>query len=103
MELENKKNDERVQISIPGSEILGALHSDTVPKVYANGFTIIRGNSDINIVWQQHGKPVGVSQMSFTLAKTLNQKLGGVILKLEQATEHDFLTTDEIDDKTKEG
>ena len=97
MELENKKNEERVPINLPGSEILGALHSDTVPKMYANGFTIIRGNSDINIVWQQHGKPVGVSQMSFTLAKTLNQKLGGVILKLEEATEHKFLTTDEID------
>ncbi len=102
MELENKKNDERVQISIPGSEISEALHSDTVPKVYANGFAILLGNSDVNIVWQQHGKPVGVSQMSFTLAKTLVQKLGGVILELEQATEHDFLTTDEID-KTKKG
>lgn len=99
MELENKKNDERVQISIPGSEISEALHSDTVPKVYANGFAILLGNSDVNIVWQQHGKPVGVSQMSFTLAKTLVQKLGGVILELEQATEHDFLTTDEIDKK----
>ena len=102
MELENKKNDERVQISIPGPEILEALHSDTVPKMYTNGFAIILGNSDVNIVWQQHGKLVGVSQMSFTLAKTLVQKLGGVILELEQATEHDFLTTDEID-KTKKG
>jgi len=102
MELENKKNDERVQISIPGSEISEALHSDTVPKVYANGFAILLGNSDVNIVWQQHGKPVGVSQMSFTLAKTLVQKLGGVILKLEEATEHNFLTTEEID-KTKKG
>ena len=102
MELENKKNDERVQISIPGSEISEALHSDTVPKVYTNGFAILLGNSDVNIVWQQHGKPVGVSQMSFTLAKTLVQKLGGVILKLEEATEHNFLTTDEID-QTKKG
>ena len=102
MELENKKNDERVQISIPGSEIAEALHSDTVPKGYTNGFAILLGNSDFIIVWEQHGKPVGVSLMSFTLAKTRVQKLGGVILELEQATEHDFLTTDEID-KTKKG
>ena len=74
-----------------------AVESD-VPRIYANGFGIGVGNADVVVVLQLNGVPVSVLNLSYTLAKTLAQKLGTVISEFEQNAAQNLLTTDRIDE-----
>ncbi len=58
-----------------------ALQSDSIPKIYCNGFTNAVGNSDVMLVLQQNGKPAGLVNMSFTVAKTLSQALKDISIR----------------------
>ena len=74
-----------------------ALTSGEVPKIYFNGFANALGNSDVVIVLQSNGKPVAVLNTSFTIAKTLIQKLNDVIGILEKNSGNSIMTTMDID------
>lgn len=72
-----------------------AIQNVQVPKIYANGFANAVGQGDTTTVLQQNGVPVAVLNLSFTVAKTLAKKLGGIITEFEQQTGNTIMTTDE--------
>ncbi|WP_372906742.1 hypothetical protein [Rhodohalobacter sp.] len=74
-----------------------ALESDEVPKIYANGFAQFFNNADVGIILQLNGKPNAVINMSYTLAKTLHDRLGKQIKDLEKDSGHDIMTTEFVD------
>src|SRR5687767_14094391 len=80
-----------------------ALENADVPKVYANGFGVGLSNADIFVVFQRFvPNPVAVVNLSYTLAKTLAQRLGRVVSEFERVIgEQNILTTDRIDDAFK--
>lgn len=88
-----------LNVSDPQS-IIDALRSDQVTKIYANGFTNTHSNADVSLIFQQYGKPVGVVQMSFTLAKTLAQKLDQMIDNVEKTTGKTVSVTDDFEDSS---
>ncbi|TXI71086.1 MAG: hypothetical protein E6Q41_00680 [Cyclobacteriaceae bacterium] len=74
-----------------------AVESNEIPKIYFNVFGNGLGNSDIVIVLQSNGKPVAVLNTSFTIAKTLVQKLNDVIGIIEKNSGNTIMTTMDID------
>jgi light-regulated signal transduction histidine kinase (bacteriophytochrome) len=70
-------------------------HADT-PKIYTNGFQIVMSNADIAVLFTQNGKTAGVVNMSYTVAKTLSQKVDELIKRLETKSEQTIMTTDDI-------
>src|SRR5262249_9708619 len=73
-----------------------------VPKIYSNAFSLALSNADIAIVFQRFGeRPVAVVNLSYTLAKTLAQRLGGLVQEFESKISQEILTTDRIDDVFK--
>ncbi|MFV1980885.1 MAG: hypothetical protein ACC655_07010 [Rhodothermia bacterium] len=78
-------------------EMLDAtLKSDSVDRVYANGFAVVQSNADNTLVLLKNGRPVLMVDMSFNTAKSLVQKLGAVIVQLEKITDTRVLSTDDI-------
>lgn len=78
-----------------------AIASDT-PTFYANGFTLGMTNADAFLVLQRFGRPVAVVAVSYTLAKTLAQKLQALVTDWEDKTQQTLQTTDTIDAKFKD-
>ena len=81
-----------------------AIGSPDVPQSYANGFAIGMSNADTHILFQLNGKPVVMMNMSYTLTKTLHQKLENMIERFEAGAKRPMLTTGEVDEifRTKE-
>lgn len=67
-----------------------------MPKVYANGFQIGISNADMHVILTLAGRPIQVMFLSYTLAKTLHEKLGGVVQEFETQVDRKMLTTDDI-------
>lgn len=78
-----------------------AIANPDVPKLYANAFTIFRGNSDIGIYLNRFNQPEAILSLSYTLAKTLVEHLGTAIAELEDQTGRDIMTTSYIDKSTR--
>jgi len=86
-----------------GVEVINdAVGRDDIPKLYANGFTVGLSNADVVIVLQRFGKPVALLNISYTLAKTLAQRVGTVVSDFEASIYQNILTTDRIDEAVKE-
>ena len=83
----------------PGVLVNAALSDPNVPKIYTNGFGLGLTNADIIIVFQRFGPaPVAVVNLSYTLAKTLAQRLGSLVSEFENKIGgQEILTTDRID------
>lgn len=82
---------------------LAAAQSDpAVARIYANGFAVGLTNADAVIVLQLSGHPVAIVNLSYTLAKTLAQRLGRIVAELETAIDTTLVTTDKIDEVFKE-
>ncbi len=79
---------------VPANE--RAIEDPEVQKLYANGFGLGMTNADTFIVLQAYGRPVAVVTMSFTLAKTLAQKLNALVTDWEQKTGQTLQTTEAI-------
>lgn len=94
---EQSKPQELDQTNALNQLINLALESDSVPKIYCNGFTNAIGNSDVMVVLQQNGKPAGVVNMSFTIAKTLSQSLKDIIDSIESKSSQNIMTTHEVE------
>ena len=75
-----------------------AVSSPDVPKSYANGFAIGMSNADAHILFQLNGKPVVMMNMSYTLTKTLHQKLENMIKQFETGAKRPMLTTTQVDE-----
>ena len=68
-----------------------------LPRVYMNGFQISLGNADIKVAMRLDQVPVQVLHLSFTMAKSLRNKLSDMLTTLEQGVGRDILTTADID------
>ena len=73
-----------------------AVQNPEINKVYFNGFSCAIGLGDVLISLTLNGQPVTVLNASYTVAKTLVQKLGGVINHLEEESETSIMTTDQV-------
>lgn len=73
-----------------------AISSAEIPKLYCNGFTVAIGTSDILVVLQNNQQSVAVLNISFTIAKTLVQKLNGLVGTIETASGNTIMTTDDL-------
>jgi hypothetical protein len=74
-----------------------AQQDPQVLKLYANGFAIALSNADMSVLLQLSGKPVGIMYLSYTMAKTLHERLGQVVRDFEDQSKQKLLTTDEVD------
>lgn len=98
---------EQIQEGLPKSEPVSqskettvldlAARDPSVPKVYANGFTMGHGNADVQILLTHQGRPVTHLSLSFTVAKTLFIKLETLVSNFEKRVGRQMLTTSEID------
>ncbi len=66
-------------------------------RLYANGFAIGMSNADVHIVLQMFGRPFAVWNLSYTLAKTLSEKLAVLVKEWETRIGHEIVTTDKVD------
>lgn len=78
------------------AQIKDALESETVPKIYVNGFINAYNVADVILVFQQNNKNVVVINMSYTTAKTLAEKFSALIKGFEQTTEHEIMSIDTV-------
>jgi hypothetical protein len=83
--------------SEPVRALEAALADPAMTRLYANGFTLGITNADAYLVLQLMGKPVATVSMSYTLAKTLSERLGKLVADWEAKTGQKLATTDIID------
>ena len=74
-----------------------ALIDLSIPKIYANGFSIGLTNADAQLVLKLFGKPIAVLSFSYTLAKTLSEKLSKLVTDWETKTGSTLQSTEAID------
>jgi hypothetical protein len=74
-----------------------AQQDPQVLKLYVNGFGIALSNADMSILLQLAGKPIGIMYLSYTMAKTLHERLGQVVRDFEAQSDQKLLTTDQVD------
>lgn len=72
-----------------------ALESD-VPRIYFNGFVNGFSAGDIMCVLERNGQPVGIMNMSYTVAKTLSASLASLVGALEETSKQPIMTTHEV-------
>jgi len=82
--------------SLPQKIFHEANKNQDIPKIYSNAFSCSIGTGDVVILFQRAEVPVGMVNMSYTVAKTLAIKLQGLITFLEQKSGKSIMTTDDI-------
>lgn len=75
-----------------------AVASKDIPHIYANGFVNALSNADIIVVLERQKSPVAVLNLSYTMAKSLAQKLSEIIKSFEKATGQTIMTTDIVNE-----
>lgn len=75
--------------------IKAALSAD-IPNLYVNGFSNHGMLGDVMMVLETNGRPVGVLNMSYTVAKTLALKLGTMVDAFQKQTGRTLLTFEEV-------
>lgn len=83
------------------ARIDAAMGDPSIPKIYFNGFSCSLTGGDVTVALECNKKPVCVANMSYTMAKTLSQKLAGIVATLENITGNTIMTTDDIVTKIK--
>jgi len=93
----------QVQIQVDvDQQVRDALTRTDLQDIHFNGFISAVGSGDVLLVLKRHEQLVAKLSMSFTVAKTLAQKLAGVIKQLEDATGNTIMTTDDIQEAQKQ-
>ena len=83
-------------------DVQNALESDSLTQFYVNSFTMNLGTGDVLIIMKRNGRPVASMQVSYTVAKSLAEGLGGLINMLEDHTGNTIMTSKFIEQKMKE-
>ena len=83
------------------ARIDAAMSDQSIPRIYFNGFSCSLTAGDVTVALECNRKPVCIANMSYTMAKTLSQKLAGIVATLENITENTIMTTDDIVVKIK--
>jgi hypothetical protein len=84
-------------ISVPLSLPAQFTLPQPIANIYANGFTLGFTNADTQLVLLFSGRPILVVNFSYTLAKSISEKLGKLVNDWEKKTGHDLQTTESID------
>ncbi|MFP4502928.1 MAG: hypothetical protein ACLFTT_18190 [Candidatus Hydrogenedentota bacterium] len=84
-------------------EAIAVTSSEDVPAVYFNGFINSLSNGDVMIILKRNNRPVAVLNASYTVAKSLAQKLSQTIAYLEDATGNPIMTTDTVRSDLEKG
>lgn len=95
--------EEKEKQQILAEMIRQALNSKDLPKFYVNGFVNFYGPSDVGVLLKANDQPVALLNMSYTVAKSLSQKLIGMIEDFERQTGREIMTTDFIEKKMGSG
>jgi hypothetical protein len=74
-----------------------ALLGAPIPNIYANGFQLGFTNADTQLLLLLSGRPVAIVNFSYTLAKSISEKLGILVDEWEKKTGHTLQTTESID------
>ena len=85
-----------VEKEVIEQQIKDALENKEIPTIYFNGFVTSVSMGDVMVILNRANKPVAILNMSYTLAKTLAEKLGGGITSIEQKSGNTIMTTDDI-------
>jgi len=80
-----------------------ALNDPDIPNIHFNGFVNNIGSGDILIILESNKKPVAVLNASYTVAKSLAQQLNMLINSLENLSDREIMTTDQINKFLSEG
>jgi ACT domain-containing protein len=80
------------------AEIQRQLDSAPV-KIYCNGFTNALGMGDVILILHNNNRVAATVNVSYTVAKTLAEKLAALITQLEDETGQTIMTTDEVRQK----
>jgi hypothetical protein len=91
---EQSDADQKEQLN---STVTSIIRSGDISHLYANGFITALGNGDVILILQRNAAPVAVINLSYTVAKTLVQKLGRVIEDFEENADHKIMTTEVVD------
>jgi len=95
--------EEKEKQEILAEMIRDALVSKELPKFYANGFVNFYGSSDVGILLKVNDQPLALLNLSYTVAKSLSQKLISMIEDFERKTGREIMTTDFIEQKMASG
>jgi hypothetical protein len=76
---------------------IAALLGSQIPNIYANGFQLGFTNADTQLLLILSGRPVAVVNFSYTLAKSISEKLAKLVDEWEKKTGHALQTTDSLD------
>jgi len=87
----------------PREQLAQAIGMEGIPRIYFNGFAMGIGTGDTIIVLKNGEKPVAILNASYTVAKTLVQKLGAGISTLEEVSGNSIMTTDEVQAALQKG
>ncbi len=77
-------------------DLQNALENPEVPSYYFNGFVNSLGNGDITILLKRNERPVAILNASYTMAKTLAEKIGVLIAALEHYSGKTIMTTEHV-------
>ena len=83
--------------------INNALDNEEIPRIQFNGFINSTGTGDVMIILESNGAPVAVVNGSFTVIKTLAQKLSTLIINIEKRSGNTIMTTDDVQRILEEG
>lgn len=67
-----------------------------VPNLYANGYVNLIGTGDVVMVLERNGDPVAILNVSYTVAKSLSRSLGLFIAQIEERSEREIMTTNDV-------
>ncbi len=90
------KQAEEQEADLINKRIIAGVENQDLPNISLNGFVCSLTIGDIVIVAERNKQPVAVINCSFTVAKTLAEKLNEIIGRLEARTGKSIMTTDYI-------
>jgi len=78
-----------------GKNIKEAIEAENIPHYYTNGFISTLGSGDALLILKQNGNTVATVNLSYTVAKTLAEKLGELLLSFEKKANREIMTIDQ--------
>lgn len=73
-----------------------AVIPQEIPLLYFNGFVLQYGSADFTLKVKVDGQDMAVLKMSYTVGKSLAEKLGKLVGDFERITDHNVMTSTEV-------
>jgi hypothetical protein len=84
---------EQIEVTRQDVKFENVVLNPSIPKIYANGFTVGYTSADAHVVLQLQGIPQAGISMSLAAAKSLHLILGKLIESYEQKTGQKVIDT----------